>query len=148
MASSRRWKSPQSLCEDIARSEAFEIEIMPDYEVIPALSVLIRPVFGWISLCMRKVFLMWHISCSGWSKTEIPLSDEITCLIFSKIFPFHDVAGNEVFVTKSTIETNKGIGINLSVWYKTKCGSQNFGYQLWCLFCNISNASKIFSMWV
>ena len=24
-----------------------------------------------------------------------------------------------------------------TVWYKTKFGSQNFGYQLWCLFCNI-----------
>ena len=26
-----------------------------------------------------------------------------------------------------------------SVWYKTKFGSQNFGYQLWCLFCNECN---------
>ena len=25
---------------------------------------------------------------------------------------------------------------------KTKFGSQNFGYQLWCLFCNISNVLK------
>ena len=23
---------------------------------------------------------------------------------------------------------------DLSVWYKTKFGSQNFGYQIWCLF--------------
>ena len=29
-----------------------------------------------------------------------------------------------------------------SVRYKTKFGSQNFGYQLWCLFCNISNVLK------
>ena len=28
------------------------------------------------------------------------------------------------------------------VWYKTKIGSQNFGYQLWCLFCNICNVFK------
>ena len=30
----------------------------------------------------------------------------------------------------------------LSVWYKTKFGSQNFGYQLWCLFCNRCNVFK------
>ena len=30
----------------------------------------------------------------------------------------------------------------LSVWYKTKFGSQNFGYQLWCLFGNICNVFK------
>ena len=29
-----------------------------------------------------------------------------------------------------------------TVWYKTKFGSQNFGYQLWCLFCNICNVFK------
>ena len=29
-----------------------------------------------------------------------------------------------------------------TVWYKTKFGSQNFGYQLGCLFCNISNVLK------
>ena len=26
-----------------------------------------------------------------------------------------------------------------SVWYKTKFGSQNFSYQIWCLFCYIYN---------
>ena len=30
----------------------------------------------------------------------------------------------------------------LSVWYKTKFGSQNFGYQLWCLICNICEVFK------
>ena len=29
-----------------------------------------------------------------------------------------------------------------SVWYKTKFGSQNFSYQLWCLFCNMCNVFK------
>ena len=29
-----------------------------------------------------------------------------------------------------------------TVWYKTKLGSQNFGYQLWCIFCNICNVFK------
>ena len=31
---------------------------------------------------------------------------------------------------------------SLAVWYKTKFGSQNFGYQLWCLFCNTCNVLK------
>ena len=30
----------------------------------------------------------------------------------------------------------------LAVWYKTKFGSQNFGYQLLCLFLNICNVFK------
>ena len=30
----------------------------------------------------------------------------------------------------------------LAVWYKTKFGSQNCAYQLWCLFCNICNVFK------
>ena len=30
----------------------------------------------------------------------------------------------------------------LLVWYKTKFGSQNFGYQLWCLFGDICNVFK------
>ena len=34
---------------------------------------------------------------------------------------------------------HEGLG---SVWYKTKFGCRNFGYQLWCLFCNISNVFK------
>ena len=29
-----------------------------------------------------------------------------------------------------------------TVWYKTKFGSQNFGYQLWYLFCNINDVFK------
>ena len=29
-----------------------------------------------------------------------------------------------------------------TVWYKTKFGSQNFGYQCWCLFLNICNVFK------
>ena len=29
-----------------------------------------------------------------------------------------------------------------AVWYKTKFGSQNFGYQIWCLFCYIYNVLK------
>ena len=36
----------------------------------------------------------------------------------------------------------------LAVWYKTKFGSQNFGYQLWCLFLIYVMFSKICSMWV
>ena len=32
--------------------------------------------------------------------------------------------------------------VKYTVWYKTKVGSQNFGYQLWCLFCNICNVFK------
>ena len=34
------------------------------------------------------------------------------------------------------------MAITSSVWYKTKFGSQNFGYQLWCHFCNICNVFK------
>ena len=30
----------------------------------------------------------------------------------------------------------------LAVWYKTKFGSQNFGYQIWWLFCNTCNVFK------
>ena len=30
----------------------------------------------------------------------------------------------------------------LAVWYKTKFGSQNFGYQIWCLLCYIYNVFK------
>ena len=29
-----------------------------------------------------------------------------------------------------------------TVWYKTKFGSQNFGYQIWWLFCNTCNVFK------
>ena len=31
---------------------------------------------------------------------------------------------------------------NSTVWYKTKFGCQNFGYQIWCLFCYIYNVFK------
>ena len=45
----------------------------------------------------------------------------------------------EMFDTSITKMRLKMTHLNLPVWYKTKFGSQNFGYQLWCLFCNISN---------
>ena len=48
-----------------------------------------------------------------------------------------------------TIEDNwhlllegSSITIHLAVWYKTKSGSQNFGYQIWCLFCYNMNLMK------
>ena len=35
-----------------------------------------------------------------------------------------------------------------TVWYKNIDGSQNFGYQIWCLFCNICNVLKnMFNLW-
>ena len=32
--------------------------------------------------------------------------------------------------------------VHSAVWYKTKFGSQNFGYQIWWLFCNTCNVLK------
>ena len=53
----------------------------------------------------------------------------------------HTLLGSEI-VDHSDVVGASPAGAATTVWYKTKFGSQNFGYQLWCLFCNISNVSK------
>ena len=38
--------------------------------------------------------------------------------------------------------TSGGTNPRVAIWYKTKFGSQNFGYQIRCLFCNACNVFK------
>ena len=131
------------------------------------ISWIIRFIFSWLQYNLYKTLWQWHPT-NLHILTHLPLVLQIcvdewyehwfSTKPLSKLIFIHENLSENTACKMATI-LSKGrlvhlnymmlhsfiltLGNNQSaVWYKTKFGSQNFGYQLWCLFCNISNVLK------
>ena len=63
----------------------------------------------------------------------------LTYEILSEIYQKQHQLGLDIWIFSSPSMYYFPSHSILAVWYKTKFGSQNIGYQLWFLFCNILN---------
>ena len=91
------------------------------------------------SVCLSHLFHNVPLIVSSWNLQEL--------LPLTEVMSMQKVKVKDQRSMSQRSKPNLAISycnscLNSPVGHKTKFGSQNFGYQLWCLYCNIFNVFK------